>query len=151
MRTPFCQRAEAISLGTPERLAIRSSNCFTRGTTRITPESWRSREMFSDYRTSGLANCNPHRLQPFTGVIRTTRALRIRVVRRNFISPRAGANGISSDTRERCSKDLRIKSSAPPALSLSRVQNSTNSLPGPLVPRTNTGMARGSRSQRRRS
>src|SRR5579864_3156812 len=97
--------------------------------------------MFSDYRTSGLANCNPHKLQPFTGVIRTTRALRIRVVRRNFIFLRVGANGISSDTRERYRKDLRIKSNAPPALSLSRVENSTNSSPGPLIPRTNTGMA----------
>jgi hypothetical protein len=31
--TPFSQRAEAISLGSPGRSAIRSSNCFTCGTT----------------------------------------------------------------------------------------------------------------------
>jgi len=37
IRTPFSQRAEAIWLGSPERSAIRSSNCFTCGTTSITP------------------------------------------------------------------------------------------------------------------
>jgi hypothetical protein len=39
-----------------------------------------------------------------------------------------GAEGISSDTRDRRRKGLRIASSAPPALSLSKVQNSRNSL-----------------------
>jgi len=62
-----------------------------------------------------------------------------------------GAEGISSDTRDRRRKGLRIASSAPPALSLSRVQNSRNSLPCPLMPRTKTGMARESRAQQRRS
>jgi len=59
--------------------------------------------------------------------------------------------GISSETRDQRRKGLRIASNAPPALSLSKVQNSTNSLPCPLTPRTNTGMARESRTQRRRS
>jgi len=37
IRTPFCQRAEAISLRSAVRSAIRSSNCFSCGTTSITP------------------------------------------------------------------------------------------------------------------
>src|SRR5205807_3617052 len=52
---------------------------------------------------------------------------------------RMGAGGISSDIRDRRRKGLRIASSAPPALSLSKVQNSRNSLPCPLMPRTKTG------------
>jgi hypothetical protein len=85
------------------------------------------------------------------GMIRTTRALSLRTVCRNSTFPRAGAKGISSETRDQRRKGLRIASNAPPALSLSKVQNSTNSLPCPLTPRTNTGMARESRTQRRRS
>ena len=46
---------------------------------------------------------------------------------------------------------MRIASSTPPALSLSKVLNSRNSLPCALTPRTKTGMARGSRAQWRRS
>ena len=64
---------------------------------------------------------------------------------------RTGTEGISSDIRDRRRNGLRIASSAPPALSLSKVQNSKNSLPCPLTPRTKTGMARESRAQRRRS
>src|SRR5437867_7045097 len=64
---------------------------------------------------------------------------------------RTGVEGISSDIRDRRRNGLRIASSAPPALSLSKVQNSRNSLPCPLTPRTKTGMARESRGQRRRS
>ena len=100
---------------------------------------------------SGRANCNPHRFQPSMGETRTTRALSLRIVCRSFTFLRMGAEGISSDTRDRRRKGLRIASSAPPALSLSKVQNSRNSLPCPLMPRTKTGMARESRAQRRRS
>ncbi len=105
----------------------------------------------SDYWVSGRANCNPHRVQPSTVMIRTTRALIIRTVCRGFTFPRTGAEGISSDTCERRRTVLRMASSAPPALSLSKVQNSTNSLPCPLTPRTNTGIASERRTQRRRS
>src|SRR6266852_7500254 len=100
---------------------------------------------------SGRANCNPHRFQPSMGETRTTRALSLRIVCRSFTFLRMGAEGISSDTRDRRRKGLRIASSAPPALSLSKVQNSRNSLPCPLTPRTKAGMARKSRGQRRRS
>jgi hypothetical protein len=100
---------------------------------------------------SGRKNCNPHRFQPSMGTIRTTRALSIRTVCRKFTFLRASATGISSDTRDRRRKGLRIASSAPPALSSSKVQNSTNSRPCSSTPRTNTGMARESRTQRRRS
>lgn len=103
------------------------------------------------YCKRGRANCNPHKFQPSMGMVRTTRALSIRFVPRNLTFLRAGARGISSDTRDRRRKGLRIASNAPPALSLSKVQNSTNSLPCPSTPRTNTGMARESRTQRRRS
>jgi len=96
----------------------------------------------------GRANCNPHKFQPSMGRVRTTRALSIRFVPRNLTFLRAGAGGISSDARDRRRKGLRIASNAPPALSLSKVQNSTNSLPCPSTPRTNTGMARESRTQR---
>jgi hypothetical protein len=106
---------------------------------------------FLDYYISGRANCNPHRFQPSMGMVRTTCALSIRTVCRNFRFLRAGATGISSDTRDRRRKGLRIASNAPPALSLSKVQNSMNSRPCPSTPRTNTGMARESRTQRRRS
>src|SRR5713226_3498140 len=106
---------------------------------------------FLDYYISGRANCNPHRFQPSMGMVRTTCALSIRTVCRNFRFLRTGARGISSDTRDRRRKGLRIASNAPPALSLSKVQNSMNSLPCPSTPRTNTGMARESRTQRRRS
>ena len=106
---------------------------------------------FLDRYMSGRANCNPHRFQPSMGMVRTTRALSIRTVCRKFTFLKAGATGISSDTRDQRRKGLRIASSAPPALSLSTVQNSTNSRPGPSTPRTNTGMARESRTQRRRS
>jgi len=84
-------------------------------------------------------------------VIRTTRALSTRTVCRKVTFVRAGARGISSDTRDRRCKGLRIASNAPPALSLSKVHNSTNSLPCPFTPHTNTGIARESRTQRRRS
>src|SRR6266704_377425 len=99
----------------------------------------------------GRANCNPHRFQPSTYVIRITRALSIRMVRRNLTFLKIGAEGISSDTRDQRRRGLRIASSAPPALSLSNAENSRNSLPCPLTPRTKTGMAREIRSQRRRS
>src|SRR5947209_19696161 len=66
----------------------------------------------------------------------------MRIVCRNFTFFRRGAEGISRDTRDQRRKGLRIASSAPPALSLSKVQNSRNSLPCPLMPRTKTGMAR---------
>jgi hypothetical protein len=85
------------------------------------------------------------------GMIRTTRALSVRTVCRNSTFSRVGVKGISSETRDQRRRGLRIASNAPPALSLSKVQNSTNSLPCPLTPRTNTGMARESRTQRRRS
>jgi len=80
---------------------------------------------------------------------RITRALSLRTVCRDFTFLRTGAEGISSVTRDQRRKGLRIANNPPPALSLSKVQNSTNSLPCPLTPRTNTGMARGSRTQRR--
>jgi hypothetical protein len=106
---------------------------------------------FLDHCKRGRANCNPHRFQPSMAVLRTTRALSIRFVLRSLTFFRTGARGISSDTRDRRRKGLRIASNAPPALSLSKVQNSMNSLPCPSTPRTNTGMARESRTQRRRS
>lgn len=85
-------------------------------------------------------------------MIRITRARTLCIVRCNFMFLRIGAEGISRDTRDRRRKCLRrIASSAPPQLSLSKVQNSRNSLPCPLTPRTKTGMARESRGQRRRS
>jgi hypothetical protein len=99
----------------------------------------------------GRANCNPHRFQPSMAMLRTTRALSIRFVLRSLTFFRTGARGISSDTRDRRRKGFRIASNAPPALSLSKVQNSMNSLPCPSTPRTNTGIARESRAQRRRS
>ena len=83
--------------------------------------------------------------------MRTTRARSIRTARGNFTSFKRGAEGISRDTRDRRRKGLRIASSTPPALSLSKVLNSRNSLPCPLTPRTKAGMARKSRGQRRRS
>src|SRR5204863_5475888 len=66
---------------------------------------------------SGRPNCNPHRFQPSMGETRTTRALSIRIVCRSFTFLRMGAEGISSDIRDRRRKGLRIASSAPPALS----------------------------------
>jgi hypothetical protein len=101
--------------------------------------------------TSGCANCNPHSFQSFTYVIRTTRARTVRTARGNFTFMRRGVDGISSDTRDQRRKGLRIASSAPPTLALSKVPNSRNSLPRPLIPRTKTGTARASRAQRRRS
>src|SRR6266571_2102446 len=106
---------------------------------------------FLDHWVSGRANCSPHRFQPSTGTIRTTRALSIRTVCRNLTFPRTGTEGTSSDMCDRRRKGLRIASNAPPALSLSKVQNSTNSPPFSFTPRTNTGMASESRTQRRRS
>jgi hypothetical protein len=83
--------------------------------------------------------------------MRTTRAFSKGILRRNLICFATGGSGISSDTRDRNGKERRIARSAPPVLSLSRVQNSKNSLPCPLIPRTNTGMAREIRAHRRRS
>jgi hypothetical protein len=83
--------------------------------------------------------------------MRTTRAFSKGILRRNLICIARGGSGISSDTCDRNGKERRIARSAPPALSLSRVQNSKNSLPCPLIPRTNTGMARQIRAHRRRS
>ena len=84
-------------------------------------------------------------------MIRTTRARSIRTVRGNLTFFRRGAEGISRDTRDQRRKGLRIASSAPPALALSKVLNSKNSRPCALIQRTKTGMARGNRTQRRRS
>jgi len=84
-------------------------------------------------------------------VIRTTRARSLRTVPGKLTFIRRGAEGISRDTRDQRRKGLRIASSTPPALSLSKVLNSRNSLPCALTPRTKTGMARGSRAQWRRS
>ena len=84
-------------------------------------------------------------------MIRITRARNIRLVRRHFTFFRRGAEGISSVTRDHRRNGLRIASSAPPALTLSKVLNSKNSRPCALIQRTKTGMARGSRAQRRRS
>jgi hypothetical protein len=78
--------------------------------------------------------------------MRITRARSFRTTRRNFSLFRICEEGISSDTRDQSRKDLRIASSTPPALSLSKVLNSRNSLPCPLMPRTKTGMARESRA-----
>ena len=100
---------------------------------------------------SGRANCTPHKFQPLENVMRTTRAFSRGILRRNVICFARGGSGISSDTCDRNGKERRIARSAPPALSLSRVQNSKNSLPCPLIPRTNTGMARQIRAHRRRS
>src|SRR2546426_2293398 len=83
--------------------------------------------------------------------MRITRARSIRTARRNVSLFRICEEGISSDTRDQSRKGLRIASSTPPALSLSKVLNSRNSLPCPLTPRTKAGMARKSRGQRRRS
>jgi hypothetical protein len=80
-----------------------------------------------------------------------TRARTILTVRGNLTFFRRGAEGISNSTRDQRRKGLRIASNTPPALSLSMVLNSRNSLPCPLRPRTNTGMASGSRTQQRRS
>ena len=84
-------------------------------------------------------------------MIRTTRARSLRTVPGKLTFIRRGAEGISRDTRDQRRKGLRIASSTPPALSLSKVLNSRNSLPCALTPRTKTGMARGSRAQWRRS
>ena len=83
--------------------------------------------------------------------MRITRARSLRTTRRNFSLFRICEEGISSDTCDQIRKGLRIASSTPPALSLSKVLNSRNSLPCPLMPRTKTGMARESRAQCRRS
>ncbi len=83
--------------------------------------------------------------------MRITRARSLRTTRRNFSLFSNCEHGISSDTRDQSRKGLRIASSTPPALSLSKVLNSRNSLPCPLMPRTKTGMARESRAQWRRS
>jgi hypothetical protein len=69
--TPFCQRADVTSLASPGRLAMRSLNCLTWDTTWTTPIGRCLGEKFLHYRTSGRKNCNPHRLQPFTAMIRT--------------------------------------------------------------------------------
>ena len=84
-------------------------------------------------------------------MIRTTRARSLRTVPGKLTFIRRGAEGISRDTRDQRRKGLRIASSTPPALSLSKVLNSRNSLPCALTPRTKTGMARGSRAQWGRS
>ena len=84
-------------------------------------------------------------------MIRTTRARSLRTVPGKLTFIRRGAEGISRDTHDQRRKGLRIASSTPPALSLSKVLNSRNSLPCALTPRTKTGMARGSRAQWRRS
>jgi hypothetical protein len=83
--------------------------------------------------------------------MRITRARSLRTARRNFPLISISEEGISSDARDPSRKGLRIASSTPPALSLSMVLNSRNSLPCPLMPRTKTGMARESRAQWRRS
>jgi len=83
--------------------------------------------------------------------MRTTRAFSKGILRRNLICFATGGSGISSDTFDRNGKERRIARSAPPALSLSRVENSKNSLPCPFIPRTNTGMERQIRAHRRRS
>ena len=83
--------------------------------------------------------------------MRITRARSIRTAPRNFTLFRISEEGISSDTRDQSRKGLCIASSTPPALSLSKVLNSRNSVPRPLMPRTKTGMARESRAQWRRS
>lgn len=100
---------------------------------------------------TGRTNCNPHRFQSSKWVIRRTRARSIRTARGRAACATRGAEGISKEMRDERRKVLRIASSTPPALSLSSVLNSTNSFPSESRPRTNTGMARGRRGQRRRS
>ena len=107
--------------------------------------------MSPDYDRSGRANCTPHKFQPLENVMRTTRAFIKGILRRNLICFAMGGRGISSDTFDCSRKERRIARSAPPPLSLSRVQNSKNSVPCPFIPRTNTGMAREILAHRRRS
>ena len=83
--------------------------------------------------------------------MRITRARSIRAAPRNLTLFGICEEGISSDTRDETRKGLRIARRAPPALSLSKVLNSRNFVPCPLMPRTKTGMARQSRAQWRRS
>ena len=62
-----------------------------------------------------------------------------------------GALGISSETCAESGKERRTATSAPPAETFRAVANSRNSFPFSSRLRTNTGIARGRRVQRRRS
>ncbi len=82
------------------------------------------------------------------------RTMRARKVRADLGRPTVEANGALGISKEMLAdgfKDRRTAISAPPALMLSAVENSRNSLPSGFFPRTKTGMAKGKRCHLRRS
>ena len=83
--------------------------------------------------------------------MRTARARSVRAARGSPAAAARGALGISSKTCAALGRERRTATSAPPALMFSAVANSRNSLPFSSLLRTNTGIANGSRTHRRRS
>lgn len=100
--------------------------------------------------SSGNRKCAAHQYHLSWRFVRTIRAWNFR---RAWLalSHSGKAVGISSNTLDPCCRCLRVTNSTPPALTFKIVLNSKNSLPFSSGPLTKTGMASGSRGQRRRS
>ncbi len=116
--------------------------------------------------SSGRTKRKPHSFHPTASVTRTSRACRLcsggggacvsvcRWLALGTFAPKAfgaGAEGTSNCTRAVRCRLRRKPTNIPPALTLSAVVNSRNSLPSRSLPRTNTGRASGRRGQARRS
>ena len=98
----------------------------------------------------GRWNFSPSRWQSSRLVTRTSFARKFCFCDASFDSG-IGVHGISSMIREPGGRCRWIASKAPPTLMSRAVANSMNCLPFGSIPRTNTGIAKGSLSQRRRS
>jgi hypothetical protein len=98
----------------------------------------------------GRWNFRPRRWQSSPLVTRTNLARKFCFCDASLESG-TGVHGISSMIREPGGRCRWMASSAPPTLMSSAVANSMNCLPFGSIPRTNTGIANGNRSQRRRS
>ncbi len=104
-----------------------------------------------DAEVIGRLNFIPKRLNFSPGVVRTRRALRVRMEWVREVVGGKGATGISSSKLADLGKLLRVASRIPPALIFSAVANSRKSRPSSSTPRTNTGIDNGRRGCLRRS
>ena len=98
----------------------------------------------------GRWNLSPSRWQSSPLVTRTSLARKFCFCDESF-DKGIGVHGISSMILDPGGRCRWIASKAPPTLISNAVANSMNCLPFGSIPRTNTGIANGSRSQRRRS
>lgn len=99
----------------------------------------------------GRENFKPSRWYPSACVMRTGLARKVREDRGSEAPSASGALGISSRTEADRSGDRRTTTSAPPALMLRAVANSSRSFPFSSRLLTKTGIARGNRTHLRRS